>query len=73
VAYTQSDIDDLKRAIATGALRVEYTNEGGGKKTEFRSLQEMKEILADMEREVNPPTTSVSSGIIYPQYGRGYL
>lgn len=50
MAYTQADIDKLKTAIATGAKRVKFQ----GHETEFRTLDEMKQTLADMEREVSP-------------------
>jgi hypothetical protein len=50
VAYTQADADKLRAAIATGAKRVRFQ----GHETEFHSLDEMRRLLADIEREVNP-------------------
>ena len=52
MAYTQADVDALKAAIATGARRVRYAD----KDVEYRSLEEMKETLRDMQTEVAPAT-----------------
>lgn len=49
MAYTQSQIDALRAAIASGALVVRHENTT----TTYRSLAEMKEILADMVAEVS--------------------
>jgi hypothetical protein len=66
MAWTQTDIDTLKSALATGELQVQYPNG----MVKYRSYDEMKSILADMEAEVNasnPPTTrrfaQVSKGL----------
>ena len=48
MAWTQKDIDKLKAAIAEGALIVKYKD----KSIQYRSLSEMREILAAMEKEV---------------------
>lgn len=52
MAWTQSDIDTLKLAIATGTKRVEFGSGETRRVQEFRSLAEMKEILADMTDDV---------------------
>jgi len=49
MAFSQNDIETLKRAIATGALKVRYAD---GRETTFRSLKEMRETLEMMETEV---------------------
>lgn len=49
MAYTQSQIDALKTAIASGVLIVTH----GETTTHYRNLREMKAILSDMESEVN--------------------
>jgi uncharacterized protein YdbL (DUF1318 family) len=46
--YTQEQITALRAAIATGATVVEY----GDKRVEYRSLAEMRSILAEMEAEL---------------------
>lgn len=49
MAWTQTDIDALKKAMAGGIRRVRYTSG----EVEYRSLDEMKELLADMENQVS--------------------
>lgn len=55
MAWTQADIAVLKRAIATGARRAEYGSGETRRVVEYRSLAEMKAILADMEAEIAGP------------------
>jgi hypothetical protein len=49
VAYTQAQIDELKRIRATGALRAKFAD----REVEYRSLEELDRIIADAERAVN--------------------
>lgn len=49
MAWTQSDVDALKSAIATGVKDVQYSD---GSRMTYRSLDEMRSILADMAAEV---------------------
>lgn len=58
MAYTQADIDEIKRAMATGALRASFAD----REVEYRSLDEMQRQLAEMEREVN---ASAGTGTSY--------
>jgi hypothetical protein len=51
LAYTQLDIDNLKRAIATGAERSKVND----RDVTFRSLKDMQATLAIMEEEVLGP------------------
>lgn len=55
MAWTQTDIDALKAAIATGALSVSYAGPPARSIT-YRSLAEMQTILAQMEGSVNGGT-----------------
>lgn len=48
MAWTQTEVDNLKKAIAQGVLTVDY----GDKRVTYRSLAEMKEILSMMQAEV---------------------
>jgi hypothetical protein len=48
MAYTQTQIDALRNAIAIGATKVRQN----GEEVTYRSLAEMKAILADMEASV---------------------
>ena len=52
--WSQSDIDALKSAMAKGHKRVRYTSG----EVEYQSVDDMRKILADMEREVNPDASS---------------
>ncbi|HJQ60824.1 MAG TPA: hypothetical protein VJ890_28225 [Vineibacter sp.] len=45
MAWTQTDADRLRKAIAQGVLTVEHD----GKRTTYRSLAEMRETLAMIE------------------------
>ena len=52
--WQQSDIDQLKAAIATGVLIVDY--DGPPKRSvTYQSLPEMRKVLAEMVRAVNKP------------------
>lgn len=51
MAYTQGDIDGLKAAIASGALRARLAD---GREVLYRSLAEMKDTLRMMQDEVTP-------------------
>lgn len=61
MAYTQSDIDDLKAAIASGALRVRYAD---GREIQYRSLAEMRETLGIMQAEATGTTSSSSRSFL---------
>ncbi len=54
MAWTQSDIDTLKAAIATGATLVRFGAGPDSREVRYRSLAEMNELLSKMEAEVNP-------------------
>ena len=46
--YTMEQYERLKAAIAEGVQTVQYTD----KRVEYRSLAEMRSILAEMERDL---------------------
>ena len=46
--FTQAQLDTIKRAYATGVTRVTYE----GKTTEYRSLAEMRQIIATIEADL---------------------
>lgn len=48
MAYSQADIDRLKQMLATGTLRSRIAD----RDTTFRSLDEMRGIIADAEEEL---------------------
>jgi collagenase-like PrtC family protease len=61
VSYTQTDIDRLRSAIAKGASQVKM----GEEQVTFRSLAEMRSLLAEMEAAVAGQTSSRQH---YPQF-----
>lgn len=48
IVYTQSQLDAIRRAYASGALRVTHE----GRTTEFRSRQDMAQIIAEIENNL---------------------
>lgn len=50
MAWTQSDIDTLKAAMAQGVKRVRYVSG----EVEYQTFAEMQQLLAKMEREAHP-------------------
>lgn len=55
MAYTQAQIDALKKAIASGVLTVRH----GDEQVTYRSLAEMQAALKAMEGEVNPDSVAM--------------
>lgn len=53
MAYSQSDIDALKSAIASGAKQVRFGAGPDSREVTYRSLDEMRDVLAEMEKSVN--------------------
>ena len=53
MAWTQSDIDALQAAMAKGVKRVRYSSG----EVEYQSVDDMRKLLADMVRAVNPDTS----------------
>lgn len=50
MAWTQTDIDTLKAAIASrgGAKRIKFSDH----EVDFETMDDMRKLLADMERDV---------------------
>lgn len=61
MAWTQSDIDALKKAIGLGVVKVTYAD---GRSHEYRSLAQMKETLRMMEAEVAGSTAQESRSVM---------
>jgi hypothetical protein len=55
MAWNQTDIDKLERAIATGARRVRFAD----REVEYRTLEEMQAILDQAKRAVAGPRQTV--------------
>lgn len=49
MAWTTTDRDALKKAIAQGAQRVRFAD----RDVEYRSLEEMRQVLAMIEADIN--------------------
>lgn len=49
MAFTTTQRDALKAALATGSLRVEYPDGGG---VTYRSLSEMRQLLQMMDDDI---------------------
>jgi hypothetical protein len=49
--WTQADIDKLKAAVASGVLSVSYDGPPKRQVT-YQSLRDMRDLLAEMRREV---------------------
>lgn len=66
MAWIQSDIEALEKAIATGATRVKYAD----KEVEYRSLQEMLQTLDIIKKELGV-TTSTNNNRKYGSFSKG--
>jgi hypothetical protein len=53
MAYTSTQLADLRAAIAEGVLSVRFSD---GRQLTYRSLDEMRRIEATMAAEVEPTT-----------------
>ena len=65
MAWTQTDLDKLERAIATGARRVKF----GDVEQEFRSLTEMRSLRDEMRKELG--LIQGGSRRVYPAFDKG--
>ena len=66
MSYTQTQLDALRTAYAEGVLRVTFNN----RTIEYRTLKEMKSIIAEMEDSI--AGTSTSDKTYYPTFGRSF-
>lgn len=62
-------IADLRRAISLGARRVKSRVNGEEQEVEYRSLAEMRDVLADLERQAGVRSRVRSS---YASHSRGF-
>lgn len=66
MAISQEDIDALQTALGTGAKKVKK----GDEEVEYRSISEMRAILADMKSQLaGGKRTGIA--VVYPTIGRG--
>lgn len=66
MAFSQTDIDNLKASIARGARKVKQ----GDEEIEYTSLADMQRALRMMQAEVAPASVK-PIGVTYPRTGRG--
>lgn len=66
MAWTQTEIDALKSAIARGVKRVRMN----GEEVEYSTITEMRTALSMMEAEVNGRTRN-GFAVTYPTTSRG--
>lgn len=66
MAWTQTDIDTLKAAIARGVREVRIN----GEMVQYQSMKEMKQALEMMTAEVSGTSRSAVQ-IVYPTTSRG--
>lgn len=67
MAYTQAQIDDLKKAIAEGVLKVRFAD----REVTYRSLDEMRQTLTMMLNEVSAAAGKRRSRRIMFATGKG--
>ncbi len=66
MAYTQAQRDRLANAIAQGATVVV----SDGVRVEYRSLAEMRSLLAEMDRQLAP--TTARPAVTFAGFNRGW-
>ena len=64
MSYTSADRDALKAAIASGARRVKFGAGPDSREVEYRSLDDMKRVLADMDAELDPSSRPPRSSFV---------
>ena len=67
MAFEQSDIDNLKAAIARGVRKVRIN----GEEVEYNSFDDMRRALRMMEAEVNATPRGGRFKVTYPKTSRG--
>lgn len=69
MAFTQADVDKLKKAMASGVKSLTYSD---GRKAEYHSLGEMNDQLRRMEAEVAGAAGSSRYGSFVLQTSRDW-
>ena len=67
MAYSQTDADTLRVAIASGVRRVTFEN----KTVEYQDLSAMRSALRDIQAEIDQAAGTAKSRIILVQHDRG--
>lgn len=64
MSYTQTQLDALRAALASGTVRVSYD----GRTVEYRSIADLERAIATIERSLGQRTAS--SRVTYPEMTR---
>lgn len=67
MSFTQSQLDAINGAIASGTLRVTYD----GKTVEYRSMAELVQAKGMIERALNAASGAARATHFNPSYDRG--
>lgn len=68
MAYTQNDLETLRKAMTSGMLRVKFSTPGGADRdVTYRTLSEMKEVERDIMRALG----QAPAQRVYPTFGSG--
>lgn len=66
MAFTQSDVDKIKAAIASGTDQVSYSD---GRSIRYRSVADLEKALALATAEVSQ-TAGTATTVSYPSYSK---
>lgn len=67
VGYTSDDLAALKAALVSGATRVRI----GEREINYRSQKEIQDLIAQIQTELSPPSTSSSPNLIKATFSKG--
>jgi hypothetical protein len=68
--YTQDQVNELRAAIARGALRVSYSNGSTRQEVQYDSLSAMRATLAEMERQIAAATGRPRARFSFTRFAR---
>ena len=69
MAYTQADLDELKRSLVMGTTKVRHAD---GREVNYRSLAEIQSIINLIQAELDPdPGASARSRRVYTNSRKG--
>lgn len=68
MAYTQSDLDDLREAYAQGVLVVRFAD---GRTTTFASGDDLRRRIHDVQAELSAQTGKRAPRIVRVTHGKG--
>lgn len=70
MAYTQAQLNAVQKALAQGALRIEYEENGHKNAVTFQSRMELLALERQLKRELGAMPAS-DTGPVYPRYNKG--